>query len=318
MSALKERLPDVLPLFRDSRLAVIVEAIQAEFDEFQQDTESVQDSLFVDTAEGDSLDQIGADFGLIGLRRERGDDAYRQFLRSLVPVFEGRGTERDVEIAVAAGVTRDPRFVDLREDFSNREYEVELFDWAAHRTGTVHELADLADPVAVDRIDPLYYFSNGVSVGISAAATESGIETVAETETLAVSADEATAETIKIGLSSPDLEGIGTTRKLTGRRVSLQATGEIAAVETVDAEEVGVQFDSPSAVGLDLIIDGKETSFVAESFVTSSLDIDRRVPEAERVRLRLTSTAAGTASVLLGAAGPVSDPERLSEANVTV
>jgi len=170
--SLKGRLPEVLPLFRDSRLATVIEAIQAGFDEFKSDTESVQDSLFVNSADGGSLDQIGADFGLIGRRRGRDDTAYRQFLRSVVPAFDGRGTERDVEVAVAAGVAVDADEVDLRQDFSNRAYEVELFDWTPHRTGTVHDLADLADPVAVDRVDPLYYFSDLVTVAVASNATE--------------------------------------------------------------------------------------------------------------------------------------------------
>jgi len=174
--SLKERLPEVLPLFRDSQLATVIEAVQAEFDGFRSDTDAVQDSLFIDTADGGSLDQIGADFGLIGRRRGRGDTAYRQFLRSVVPAFDGRGTERDVEVAVAAGVARAPLFVDLRQDFDNREYEVELFDWSAHRTGTVHDLADLADPVAVDRVDPVYYFSDEIAVAIGSQPTETGIE----------------------------------------------------------------------------------------------------------------------------------------------
>jgi len=173
--SLKERLPEVLPLFRGSRLATVIEAVQAEFDTFKSDTEDVQDSLFINTADGGSLDQIGADFGLIGQRRGRNDSAYRQFLRSLVPAFEGRGTEQDVEIAVAAGVASERRFIDLREDFSAREYQVELFDWSAHRTSTVLELADLADPVAVDRIAPVYYFGEEVDVALAVAATQSSI-----------------------------------------------------------------------------------------------------------------------------------------------
>jgi len=209
-SSLKERLPEVLPLFRDSRLATVIEAIQAEFDDFKSDTEVVQDSLFVNTADDGSLDQIGADFGLIGRRRGRDDTAYRQFLRSVVPAFDGRGTERDVEVAVGAGVARAPRFVDLRQDFDNREYEVELFDWSAHRTGTVHDLADLADPVAVDRVPPVYYFSDEVGVVVGVAPTETGIETVGGTASPALTAGETVPSIFAVGLSSDDLEPLST------------------------------------------------------------------------------------------------------------
>jgi len=195
-SSLKERLPEVLPLFRDSRLATVIEAIQSEFDDFKSDTDDVQDSLFIDTADGGSLDQIGADFGLIGRRRGRGDTAYRQFLRSVVPAFDGRGTERDVELAVAAGVAVDAGEIDLRQDFSNREYEVELFNWTPHRTGTVRELAGLADPVAVDRIDPLYYFSDLVTVAVASDATEIDSGLTLALADVRVNADETNARTV--------------------------------------------------------------------------------------------------------------------------
>jgi len=230
-SSLKERLPEVLPLFRDSRLAAVVEAVQAEFDDFKSATEDVQDSLFVNTADGGSLDQIGADFGLIGRRRGRDDTAYRQFLRSVVPAFDGRGTERDVEVAVGAGVARAPRFVDLRQDFSNREYEVELFDWAAHRTGTVHDLADLADPVAVDRVDPVHLFSDEVAVAIAPAPTETGIETVGGTASPALTAGETVASILAVGLSSDDLEPLST---------------DGFALSTREAPAARIIFDPPS------------------------------------------------------------------------
>jgi hypothetical protein len=192
----KDRLPSVLPLFDDSsRLKVIVDALGDEFDSLEADTEAVQDSLFVNTADGQSLDLIGDDFGALGQRRGRDDEAFRQFLRSVVPAFDGRGTERDVEVAVAAGVVVDPDEIDLRQDFDNREYEVELFDWSAHKTGTVHELADLADPVAVDRVDPLYYFSDEVAVGVDVESADIDSGTTLQTAVAVIDADSTVAET---------------------------------------------------------------------------------------------------------------------------
>jgi len=186
----KDRLPSVLSLFDDgSRLKVIVDALGDEFDGLEADIEAVQDSLFVNTADGQSLDLIGDDFGPLGQRRGRDDEAFRQFLRSVVPAFDGRGTERDVEVAVAAGVAVDPDEIDLRQDFANREYEVELFDWTSHRTGTVRELADLADPVAVDRVDPVYYFSDDVAIGIGVESADIDSGTTLQTAVAAIDAD---------------------------------------------------------------------------------------------------------------------------------
>jgi len=294
--SLKERLPEVLPRFRDSRLATVIEAIQAEFDAFRTDTEEVSDSLFINSADGDSLDQIGADFGVIGRRRGRSDTAYRQFLRSLVPAFNGRGTEQDVEITVAASVARDPTVVDLRQDFVNREYQVELFDWSGHRTGTIRELADIADPVAVDRIDPVFLFSDVGNVVVDGASTEPELKSV--------------------GLSSDRFNELSVTRKLVTGEVPLQVTGRLADIDTTDVDTVGLQFDASVNVGVELIAGGEETSFVIDSFQTNRLDIARRVPDATRVALRLTSTGQGSASVILGSAvkDPVADPQRLSTA----
>ena len=193
----KQRLPSVLPIFQDaSRLATVIDAIDDELQELQSDTGDVQGSLFVNTADGQSLDLIGDDFGLIGQRRGRDDEAFRQFLRSIVPAFDGRGTERDVEVAVGAGVATDPDEIDLIQDFANREYQVELFEWSAHQTSTVHELADLADPVAVDRIDPLFYYSEAARVGVNASTTAIDSGTTLDTGAVGYGANDSTQQTI--------------------------------------------------------------------------------------------------------------------------
>jgi hypothetical protein len=211
--SLKKRLPNILPLFRDdSALRVIIESVQAQFDEFRDDTADVKDSLFVETAEGQSLDLIGDEFGIIGQRRGRDDTAFRQFLQGLVPAFDGRGTTSDVELAVAAGVTFDTGLVTLREDFQNREYEVELLDsgWRSHRTGTTRELAEIADPVAVDRTDPVYLFTEPASVAFRAGDVETGIETVTDPGEVIISGGDTQSELVAIGLSSDDLSALST------------------------------------------------------------------------------------------------------------
>jgi hypothetical protein len=210
---LKDRLPNALPLFRDdSELRVIVESLQAEIDDLRTDTSDVKDSLFIETAEGQSLDLIGEELSVVARRRGRDDASYRQFLQGLVPAFDGRGTASDVRFAVASGVTFDTDAVTLREDFGNREYEVELrnSDWVAHRTGTTRELAEISDPVAVDRIDPVYLFTEPGGVALQAGAVETGIETVTETGEVAIEGADAQAELFAIGLSSDDLGALST------------------------------------------------------------------------------------------------------------
>jgi hypothetical protein len=172
--SLRDRLVSVLALLqRDAAFRTVINALDADFETFSTETQTVKDSLFIDTAEGQSLDLIGEELSSIAARRGRSDAEYRQFLQALVPAFSGSGTEQDVELAVSAGITVAPTAVDLREDFSGaREYELELFDWNPHQTGTIRDLADLADPVAVDRIDPVYYFSELAAVGVKSQRTD--------------------------------------------------------------------------------------------------------------------------------------------------
>jgi hypothetical protein len=210
---LRKRLSSVLALLKPgAAFRVVINAFNDEFEALSSDTESVKDSLFVDTAEGQSLDLIGEQFSVIGQRRGRNDDEFRQFLQGLVPAFDGRGTSSDVRLAVSSGVTFDTDLVSLREDFQNREYEVELLNsgWRAHRTGTTRELAEIADPVAVDRIDPVYLFTEPGRVAFRADDVETGIETVADQGAVAVAATDTQAELFAIGLSSDDLSALST------------------------------------------------------------------------------------------------------------
>jgi energy-coupling factor transporter ATP-binding protein EcfA2 len=191
---LKDRIPSIFPIFREgSDIGTVVDVAESEFDAFGTDTTDVQGSLFVETAEGQSLDLIAEELSVIARRRGRGDAQYRQFLQGLVPAFGGRGTERDVEVAVGAGVTFDPDRVDLIQDFQNREYQVELLnsDWIAHSSTTTRTLADLADPVGVDRVDPVVLRSETGEVAVSGADTE-------------------TSDLDRVGLSSADLEPLST------------------------------------------------------------------------------------------------------------
>ena len=77
----------------------------------------------------------------------------------MVAAFDGRGTPPGVRLAIAAGVLADQSDVSLIEDFDTQTYEVVLEDgaWSPHRSETVRELADLADPSVVQLRDPLQY-----------------------------------------------------------------------------------------------------------------------------------------------------------------
>jgi hypothetical protein len=314
--SLKERLPSILPLFReDSELRVIVESLQAEIDELQTDTAEVKDSLFVETAEGQSLDLIGEELSIIGRRRGRNDENYRQLLQRLVPAFDGRGTTSDVVFAVAAGVTFDTDTVTLREDFGNRAYEVELLesDWAPHQTGTTRELAELADPVAVDRVDPVYLFSEAANPRIQAGNTESGVETVSEDGEIRPAGAGTQSEIAAIGLSSDDLEPLSTR----GPGVSGQNTAEAEALN-YDLSQRGVitelrdtaasttySFTVDTTTPTDFVVEtrGGSTDFTAVSDFaqTSGFSSGLEAPQVVDIRIRNTATASGSTDAILGA-----------------
>jgi hypothetical protein len=208
---LRERIPSVLPILREnSIIGVIVDAIEAEFERLGNDTDAVRDSLFIPTASGQSLDLIGEELGPIGQRAERSDEQYRAFLQGVVPIFNGRGTEQDVEIAIAAGVTRNPADVDLDQDFSAREYQVELSDWIPHQSSTTRELAELADPPAVDRVEPVQLLSETATVTVAVRDTKIGNATVSTTVTIQVSETDTQTDLVATGLSSDRLEPLST------------------------------------------------------------------------------------------------------------
>jgi hypothetical protein len=188
---LAERLPEALPAYDgETDFAAWLRAHQDEVDSLDVALDDVQRSLQVAHATGDALDRIGADFGLLGRRRVRDDQAYRQLLQSLVQAYSGRGTPPGVRTAIAAGVLIDAADVELIEDFDANRYEVRLHEWTSHRTETVDTLASLSDPSVIQRRDPIHYVLDaGDAVG-------SGSST--------------TSTTTSVGLSAGDLGGLST------------------------------------------------------------------------------------------------------------
>lgn len=123
----------------------------------EQTIESALSAHYVGTASGAELDLIGRQFGILGLRRGREDDLYREYLVSLVKTFNGRGTQSGVKLAVGTAVRPsesalefDKGYVTLREDFQNTSYDIVISEWTPHSTSTVADVADLADPSGVD------------------------------------------------------------------------------------------------------------------------------------------------------------------------
>lgn len=105
---------------------------------------------FIDTASGDNLDRIGALFGeVVGDRRGKSDEEYRNYLKSAVQSFVSRGTKSGIRLAVSAAIGLPLEQVKIEEDFEQSAYFVFFEPNTRIETSTITEIADIADPSGV-------------------------------------------------------------------------------------------------------------------------------------------------------------------------
>jgi len=180
--ALGQRIPYPFSKDPDTDLQQWLSELQAEADDVDIALDDVLDSIQVENASGRALDELGKDFGVLGKRRGRPDDQYSAFLLGLVAAFDGRGTPPGLRLAIAVGTLANQDDVSLIEDFDTQEYEVVLENeaWSPHRSGTVRNLADLADPSVVQLRDPVHHRLNLATVSIETAETEREAMSVSE------------------------------------------------------------------------------------------------------------------------------------------
>ena len=178
---LRGRLPSLFPVYDDSmEFEPWLDAHQGELDELDADLAQVKDEIHIGTATGQELNLIGNEYGVLGRRRGRDDDSYRAYLMSLMASFQGVGTVPGVKQAVSSGLLVDTDVVDVLEDFAANKYEIELTGWTGHETSTIRTLADLADPLAIERLDPVHYLLEGDTV----TPTSSGTRVITSTSGL--------------------------------------------------------------------------------------------------------------------------------------
>lgn len=126
--------------------------------------EDVKDSYQINHATGRELDEIGKRFGLLGNRLGRNDEQYKAYLKSIVSAYKGRGTVDGIKIAVGSSVELQPEKVNIDEDFEQNSYSLSLTgDWFQHRAGTIINVAEIADPAAVE-VDPIVDYTQNVAV----------------------------------------------------------------------------------------------------------------------------------------------------------
>jgi len=172
--------------------------MQAAADDVDVGVDTARKSSQIRNASNEALDEIGKDYGPLGKRRGRDEAQYRSFLLSLVAAFDGRGTAPGIRTAVAAGVLANVDDVRLIEDESELEYEVVLENgaWAAHSSGTVRELADLADPSVVQQRGPVHNRLPTAEIGISTADTEINSGTELEPAIVGIDAGDTEHKTV--------------------------------------------------------------------------------------------------------------------------
>ena len=181
-----EYFPSLTPRESDSTIVRFLDAFSSEADDFGDDLDTIRESHYVDLASGESLDRIGAQYGPLGERAGRDDSSYRTYLKSLVQVFQYRGTVPGIIAATSAGLGIRKRYVDVYEHFNDpeseianekerREYTITLNEWTPHSVSTIEQLANLSDASTSDLRKIRYNFEEektGVADVVSVVASE--------------------------------------------------------------------------------------------------------------------------------------------------
>lgn len=149
-------LPDFLEEGDDSTMLKFLAAHGEEVEEFEDELNGVRFSRQVEHAEGNELDELGRLFGTIGRRRGRDDDEYRKYIKSIVPVFSGRGTHESVRRAISAALSMPMEDFTIEENTTTVSYAIYVHDWTNHDLQGLREIAQIADPSGVELTDVIY------------------------------------------------------------------------------------------------------------------------------------------------------------------
>jgi hypothetical protein len=119
----------------------------------EEEIQRVIEGKFIESATGQELDEIGKLFGpLIGKRRDRTDDQYRIYLKSVVQSFTSRGTVNGIKLAISAATDVPLEDIVINEDFTNVEYEVQVQAATPVTVELLEQVAEIADPSGVDQV----------------------------------------------------------------------------------------------------------------------------------------------------------------------
>lgn len=173
LSQFQRRFDRPFPQPADSNIQQFAQTFERLFDEVGFEMAEVTKSRFLWDAEPDEVAHIGARYGTLGRRRGRGIGEYRRYVSSLREAFRGRGTEQGLSFAVSAGAgadsTDDVEVIDRTE---TTEYTLRLHSWSMHSSQDLRNLAEMADPAAVELQEPVEYEPETDSVGFEDAPVE--------------------------------------------------------------------------------------------------------------------------------------------------
>lgn len=253
-----DELPLAIPREDDSLIQRFFSVPQDRFDRLSTDIELTLRSLQLPHATGVNLDVIGHSKGPLGLRRGRGDGAYRQYLRALPNAFGGQYRHKDVRTAVASGVVSDDETdVSLDEDVTTNSYSITLRSWQGHDVSLVEFLADYADAPVVTLDLPITY--------------DRGVGPPRE-----LGSGAGTAATVDHGTGPPRIGDTGGMSGVTvyedgwgnfdfdeGWRFDVEEPGEASVADSTYGEQRTVDYgdtrhaDSPLAAGGELTVGGE-------------------------------------------------------------
>lgn len=165
----------------ESIISRFLESGEEEFHHIDHAIDEIIDSKLVDRADGQELDKLGKLFGEVGQRRGRQDPAYRTYLKSVVQSIISRGTIPNIKEAIAAATGIDVDTIVIDEDFVDVEYDVIIPPNSPHQTGTIADIAEVADPSGVE-LDLIRYRPDEEEVVIDDTVDFTIAETVADDE----------------------------------------------------------------------------------------------------------------------------------------
>ena len=137
----------------ESIISRFLKSSEEELEVSEEHLKEAIDSKFIDTAEGEELDELGKLFGpTIGQRRGRTDEEYRVYLRSVVQSFTSRGTKTGIKLAISAATDIPIEDIEIIEDFYRNEYSVGILPQTPVSGSLLENVAEIADPSGIKQL----------------------------------------------------------------------------------------------------------------------------------------------------------------------